>query len=62
MSEKLTESVPRRDSENLFVNFTKEHSAIHTGKQNGASWHARSKFIFDHKFTFESVKDTKLWP
>lgn len=37
MNEKLTESVPRRDSENLFVNFTKEHSAIHTGKQNGAS-------------------------
>lgn len=30
MNEKLTESVPRRDSENLFVNFTKEHSAIHT--------------------------------
>ena len=36
MNEKSTESAQGRDSENLFANFMKEPSVIHTGKQNGA--------------------------
>ena len=36
MNEKSTESAQGRDSGNLFANFMKEPSVIHTGKQNGA--------------------------
>ena len=36
MNEKSTESAQGRDSGNSFANFTREPSAIHTGKRNGA--------------------------
>ena len=36
MNEKSTESAQGRHSGNLFANFMREPSAIHTGDQNGA--------------------------